>query len=411
MFRTDKAIKAILFVCSFTLITSTIHAQDKPEYRRVGISIQGGVTLGYPDDVNQVFGSNYNVFTRPTYNLGGGVHYAISPFWTAELGYRYNSIEGIEDDGFETTVHSATLKNIFNFNRVFRRNAISEWLNPYLILGFEQDFFTYRMDQTSVSGDESAILGGLGLAIGITDAVSLFSQFEVKFSNNKLDNVNTGMPFDQVGMASGGIRIHFGKKGEKALSLAPPVKFLSDTEYSDFIDRSDRFFSANEEIMSQREKLDELEASFRQNDRYFSAKIEEQQMFTDLLEERVDRLEKRFEDVEIVHELSLKKEVPAGHYVQVFASRSFESAARVKEQFHRLVEDVVENPDEMIFVIKRGSYFEVLIGTFYEFNDAMRTYRIALNRFADSFVITFPRPLHLKDAYEGTEIVWSNSTL
>lgn len=418
MISTDKAFATILFVCSITILHQVSAAQFGPEYSRFSATLQGGATLGYPDDVNQVFGSNYNVFTQPTSNFGGGVQYAISPFWTTELGYRYNTVRGIADDGFTTRIHSAAWKNIFNFNRIFRRNRASEWLNPYLILGIEQDFFKYELGGVSETGNESAILGGFGLSVRVHHRFELFSQYEVKMANNKLDNENRGMPFDQVGMVNGGIRIRLGKRESKPLSLAPPFKFLTDTEYEEFLARSDQFFGANEEIMAQRKKLDELEETFRQNDRNFTNRLDEQRAFAVLLEqrvssleERVGRLENRFEEVEIVHELSLKKDVPAGHYVQVFASRSFDSAARVKEQFHSLVEDVIDNPDEMIFVIKRGSYYEVLIGTFYEFRDATTTLRVALTRFNDAFVITFPRPLHLKDAYEGTEIIWDSEIL
>lgn len=418
MFSTDKAINAILFVCLFTLLYQPVTAQYGPEYSRFGLSLQGGVTLGYPDDVNQVFGSNYNVFTQPTSNYAGGVQYAISPFWSTELGYRYNRIRGISDDGFSTRIHSAAWKNYFNFNRFFRRNRASEWLNPYLIMGYEQDFFRYELNDDFVSGNESALLGGFGLSVRIHHRLELYSQYEVKLANNKLDNENRGLPFDQVGMVNGGIRFRLGKRESKPLSLAPPVKFLTDTEYEDFLARSDRFFGANEEILAQRKKLDEIEAAFAENSNLTERQIEDQRMFSQHLaerisglEDRVTRLENRQENIEIVHELSLRKEVPAGHYVQVFASRRFESAARVKEQFHSMLDDVLDKPEEMVFVIKRGSYYEVMIGTFIEFRDAASTHRIALARFADAFVITFPRPLHLKDAYEGTEVVWDNQSI
>ncbi|MDX1590776.1 MAG: outer membrane beta-barrel protein [Balneolaceae bacterium] len=420
----DKAIAGIFAFCILLLFSAESAAQIQyanTEYSRFSLSFQGGVTLGYPDDVNQFFGSNYNTFTQPTYNLGGELHYSISPFWSTALGYRYNSVNGVGDDGFETRIHSVVFKNLLNLNRIFRRNIASEWINPYLILGLEHDFFRYELDNVQNTGNESAILGGFGLSARINNRVELFSQYEVKFSNNKLDNMNQGYPFDQVGMVTGGIRIRLGNKRAKPLRLAPPVKFLTDAEYEDFLTRSDQFFAANEEIKSQRRKLDELEATFAENDRYYNQRIDEQMAFSLILEERINgldervtRLENRVDNANIIverEEESLRREVPAGHYVQIFASRQFESAVQVRDQFHDLIASEVDTPGEKVFVIQRGNYYEVLIGTFYRFEDASNVHAIALTQFDDAFVISFPRPLHLEDAYQGTEIVWDTQSI
>ncbi|PWN05510.1 SPOR domain-containing protein [Rhodohalobacter mucosus] len=417
-YSTDKALAAVFAVCSFLLIPAISGAQYSSDYSRFSISLQGGVTLGYPEDVNRVFGSNYNLFTQPSNNFGADIQYAISPLWTTGFGYRFNSVEGLEDGGFNTRIHSVVFKNILNFNRIFRRNRASEWLNPYLILGLEHDFFQYRLDDTRISGNESALLGGLGLSARLHHRFELFSQYEVKLSNNKLDNMNQGFPFDQVGMVTAGIRIKLGSRDSKPLRLAPPVKFLTDAEYEHFLMQSEQFFAANEEIEAQRRKLEALEASFAENDQSFEQRLNEQQAFALYLEERINGLDQRVTQLEnrpsedaIALERGLRNQVPAGHYVQVFASRSEQSAFRVKEQFHDLIREAVENPDESVFVIRRGNYHEVLIGTFYRFEDAAVVHRIAVNRFDDAFVITFPRPLHLKDAYEGTEIVWDTQSI
>ncbi len=387
-------------------------AQNSNDYRRVSLSLYGGATLGYPDDVNQIFGSNYNTFTETTYNFGGGIQYAISPFWSAELGYRYNTIKGVGEEGFETVIHSASIKNTFNFNRLYRRNQISEWLNPYLIVGFEQDFFNYKLDDEDVSGNESAILGGLGVAFSITNSVDVFSQFEVKMASNGLDNERRGFPFDQVGMATGGIRINFGRGDAKPLNLSPAVKRLTDDEYDNFIQSTEEFKAASQEIEAQRAKLTEIEEQFNESEKNSQEKIERLEEFTRLLEARIDTLEYRLDNLEVSVEESaqerdqvLKSEVPAGHYVQVFAATSYEAANRVKEIFHELLGSEFENPEEIVFVIERGRFYEVLVGTFAQFEDAQRAHEIALNRLSDAFIITFPRPLHLVDEYRGTAIV------
>lgn len=396
----------------FLVFAANGFAQDSNDYRRVSLSLYGGATLGYPDDVNQIFGSNYNTFTETTYNFGGGVQYAISPFWSAELGYRYNTIKGVGDEGFETVIHSATLKNTFNFNRLYRRNQISEWLNPYLILGFEQDFFNYELGNEEASGVESAILGGLGVAFSITNSVDLFSQFEVKMASNGLDNTRLGFPFDQVGMATGGIRINFGRGDSKPLNLSPAVKRLTDDEYDNFIQSTEEFKAASQEIEAQRAKMTEMEEQFNESEKNSQEKVERLEEFTRILESRIDTLEYRLDNLEVsIEERSqerdqiLKSEVPAGHYVQVFAATSYEAANRVKEIFHELLGDEFENPEDIVFVIERGRFYEVLIGTFTQFEDAQRAHEIALNRLSDAFIITFPRPLHLEEEYRGTAIV------
>jgi hypothetical protein len=399
-------------ILSLLLFVPGVMAQDSNDYRRVSLSLYGGATLGYPDDDNQIFGSNYNTFTETTYNFGGGVQYAISPFWSAELGYRYNTIKGVGEGGFETVIHSASLKNTFNFNRLYRRNRISEWLNPYVIVGFEQDFFNFKLDDEEVSGNESAILGGLGVAFSITNSVDLFSQFEVKMASNGLDNERRGFPFDQVGMATGGIRINFGRGDAKPLNLSPAVKRLTDEEYADFIQSTEDFKTASQEIEAQRAKMIEIEEQINESERNSQEKIERLEEFTKILESRIDTLEYRLDNLEVSvaesaqeGEQELKNEVPAGYYVQVFAATNYEASNRVKEIFHELLGDEFENPDEIVFLIKRGRFYEVLIGTFTQFEDAQTAHEIAVDRLSDAFILSFPRPLHLEDEYRGTAIV------
>jgi hypothetical protein len=413
MSKTNRAAAAFILCALFLIPLGSTAQSTNEEYRRVSLSLQAGITMSYETDINRLIGSNYNTFTRQTYNFGGGVQYAISPFWSAELGYRYNTIEGLAEDGFETVVHSATLKNIFNFNRLYRRSSVSDWLNPYLVLGYEHDFYRYELGDETNSGNESAILGGFGLAFSLSHTFDLFAQYEVKLASNRMDNINRGFPVDQVGMPSAGVRINFGRSGTKPLSLSPPVKFLTDQEYDTFLARSEELREASDEIREQRRLLNDLDERFKRNETRYQEQIDRLDAFTRLLEERIDTLEYRldnleisFRDTERERERQLRTEVPAGHYVQVFAATSYDAANRVKEMFHEILGDEFDNPEEVVFVIKRRQYYEVLIGTFYRFSDAQRSHELARVRLSDAFIITFPRPLHLADQYEGTEIIW-----
>lgn len=410
--------KICIALCSFFLLPAVSMAQFVDEYSRFSISLQGGITLGYPADVNQVFGSNYNTFTQSTNNFGGEIQYSIYPFWTTGLGYRLNTIKGTGVDGFKTDVQSLVFRNMFNLNRIFRRHQTSEWLNPYIILGIEHDFFEYNLDNSQVSGNESAILGGLGVAARVHNRIELFSQYEVKFSNNKLDNLNQGYPFDQVGMVTGGIRIRLGKTKSKPLRLAPPVHFLSEAEYQDLLMRNEQLASANEDIIAQQNKIDELAAIISESNRRYTDKNEEQQAMLMLLEEKIKNLEEFESEInnginndQITDAYSTRINVEAGHYVQIYASSSLDPAVRVRGQIRSTLGDYVGQTEEMVFILKRKRYYEVLIGTFNQFHKASEFHKIVQNLFDDAFVITFPRPLHLKDAYEGTEIIWDNQSI
>lgn len=413
MLQTNRAAIAII-LCALILVPQALSAQSNgDDYRRVSLSLQAGITMSYESDVNRLIGSNFNTFTGQTYNFGGGVQYAITPFWSAELGYRYNTIEGLAEGGFETVVHSAVLKNIFNFNRLYRRSPVSEFLNPYVMFGYEHDFYRYELGDETNSGNESAIMGGFGLALSLSPTFDLFAQYEVKLASNRMDNINRGFPSDQIGMPSAGVRINFGRSGTKPLNLSPAVKFLNDEEYDHFIATSEELRKAAEDIREQRRLIEDLDDRFRRSQVNFQEQIDRLDAFTRLLEKRIDTLEYRLDNLEISfrdserdRERRLREEVPAGHYVQVFAATSYDAANRVKEMFHEILGDEFDNPEEVVFVIKRRQFYEVLIGTFYRFSDAQNSHELARIQFSDAFIITFPRPLHLADQYEGTQIVW-----
>ena len=369
--------------------------------------------MSYESDINRLIGSNLNTFTEQTYNFGGGIQYAITPFWSAELGYRYNTIKGLADNDFETVVHSAVFKNIFNLNRLYRQRSVSELLNPYLILGYEYDFFRFELDDESNRGNESSIMGGFGLAVSISPTFDLFAQYEVKLASNRMDNINSGFPADQIGMPSAGVRINFGRNGTKPLNLAPPVRRLTEDEHTTFIATNGELRKLSDKLNEQRKLAEDLDERFRKLETSYQDQIEKLESFTSLLEDRIDSLEFRLDNLETTfrdsardRERRLRRDVPAGHYVQVFAAKSYDSAKRVNEMFYDILGDELENPEDMVFVIQRRQFYEVLIGTFYQFSEAQRSHELAKEQLSDAFIITFPRPLHLADQYEGTEIVW-----
>jgi opacity protein-like surface antigen/regulator of replication initiation timing len=387
-----------------------VNAQTGDEYSRVGLSVYGGYTIPYENSGLQFFGSNFNVpTTEPTYNFGAGLHYAVKPFWSLEGGYRFNQVESNEGIGFNTTLHTVSFKNILNFNRLYRRNSLSEFINPYGIIGLEHDFYHFESDDQTYKGNESSLIAGAGLAFTLSTRFTLFGQYEFKLASNRLDNKNTGLPYDQLGMVSGGIRINFGKKNAKPLHHSPAVRFLTDAEYDSFLEETEKLKTVQADISAQNQKINELSNKFEDADQQTQSQIESLNQRISRLENRVDSLEfnmsglKYEMDENVMSEL--RRTVNAGHYVQVFASREFENSESVKQRFISLMGDRLDDAEEMVFVIYRRGFYEVLVGTFSRLSEAENILEIATDEFRDSFIITFPRPLHLEDAYRGTQII------
>ncbi len=107
---------------------------------------------------------------------------------------------------------------------------------------------------------EASLIGGLGLAFRVSDRVELYAQHEIKLSSNHLDLTNRGYPYDQIGMASGGIRIHFGSKSKKPLNLSPPKQSMTVTEYEGFTSEIGRIDNLERDLATLTERVDTLES-------------------------------------------------------------------------------------------------------------------------------------------------------
>ncbi len=399
-------------ILSLLLFVPNLLAQNSNDYRRVGLNLHGGLTLPDNGGGGQLLGSNFSGTTSTTYNFGAGLSYDITPMWTIYGGYRYNEIEGTGNSPFTTDIHSASLKATINFNRLFRRSTLSNFLNPYGIIGAEQDFYSFSSNTESFSSNPSSVVAGAGIAFRISDMFDLFSQYEVKFSTNSLDNQTGGVPFDQIGMLSAGIKINFGKKGSKPLRMYPPVKRLSDLEYQEFKDKVGDIDRATEGVARQeralRDMADRFALDISRRDSIIndlSDELARAHTRIDDLEERVSRLENRIDSIKIGGDLSVRlKTVASGHYVQVFAARDLESSVRVRDDMQRQLGGRL--PDGIcVFMIHRNGFYEVLIGTFEEYQAASEINNRAVQTFDDSFIITFPRPTHLLEVYNDTHII------
>lgn len=408
----NKLLLSLLVLLQMSVISLSAqdnNGSDEETFNRWSASIYGGYIFAERDEGQQIFASRFNVVSEPTYAFGTDIRYAIIPFWSLEAGYRYSYLEGV---GFETTMHTISVKNTFNLNRAYRSSDLSGIINPYVTLGVEQDFFDADGPDDSFGRSEASLIGGLGLAVRASDRIEVYAQHEIKLSSNFLDLANRGYPYDQIGMASGGIRVHFGKKGRKPLYVAPPRKSLTESEYQDFTNEIARIDDLERDLARLTQRVDTLESEMDRMETQNSQQFNTLFALIDSLEARADSLEECMcvseEDLAAIpagDSLELRGSVPAGHYVQVFASEEYESALRVRNRFRELLDGRLDDPGEEVFIIQRRQFYEVLIGTFEQFSAAQEILPPAVEELSDSFIITFPRPLSLSEQYEGTRIV------
>src|SRR6056297_1431753 len=286
-----KLYTALFFLLQISVLNvaaQTIGEADEENFSRWSASVYGGYIFAERDRGQQIFASRFNVVSEPTYAFGGDVRYALIPFWSMEAGYRYSYLEGV---GFETTMHTISIKNTFNLNRLYRRSDLAGTLNPFVILGVEQDFFDAEGPAESFGRSEASLIGGLGLAYRVSNRVELYAQHEIKLSSNRLDLTDRGYPYDQIGMASGGIRIHFGNKGKKPLNLAPPAKKITVTEFQNFENEIARIDDLERDLASLTQRVDTLES------RTDSMEADHNQQFSDLFA-MIDSLEARTDSLE-----------------------------------------------------------------------------------------------------------------
>lgn len=397
----------LLQISVFNVTAQTTGEAEEEKFSRWSASVYGGYIFAERDAGQQIFASRFNVVSEPTYAVGTDLRYAIIPFWSLEAGYRYSYLEGV---GFETTMHTVSIKNTFNLNRLYRDSDLAGTLNPYVTLGVEQDFFDAEGPDDSFSRSEASLIGGLGLAYRISNRVEIFAQHEIKLSSNRLDLTNRGYPYDEIGMASGGIRIHFGKKGDKPLNLAPPTRKLTVSEFEKLENEIARIGDLERDLSTLTQRVDTLESRVDSMEMDHNSKFNDLFAMIDSLQARTDSLEQcmcgQAQENAEDGSRDLRRTVPAGHYVQVFASLEYDAAIAVRNRFRELLGDRLDNPEEEVFLIQRRQFYEVLIGTFQQFTRAQQILPPAVREMSDAFIITFPRPVHLKELYEGTIILY-----
>lgn len=398
-----------LFVASFLILSgfiSMVNSQNI-DYRKVSLSVRGGATFGNEGNGFNLLDSRFNTFTETSGIIGLGIQYALTPAWSLEGGYTYTKIRG-RSGRFETNMNIISLKNIFNLNQILFTNRISNSINPYISAGIGYDIYKYKSQSETVDNNSLSYNLGAGITFKLSNAIDLFTHYEYHIASNEVDNViggNNGLGADVLTNLAGGIRINFGKKGTTHPSWRPVPVEVRPSEYEHLVSEEKR-------AKEFEQQLAELEKEFDQQEREHEKQIEAYTETIDRLKQKVSGLEQQLQETrDSLAAISLNPEtenasgsaesIPAGHYVQVFATLGLQSAQNVRSHAISQLQDLLDNPSEDVFIAKRKQFYEVLIGTFNDFQKAGNVLQDMKDHHEDAFIITFPRPLSLQELYNG----------
>lgn len=400
-----------LFIIGFIPILGYSQHYSGYEFRKVSLTLNGGASLGDTNRNEYFLSSNFSTNTKDTYSLGGAIQYALTPAWSLELGYQRTIIKGLGKP-FETQMNMISFRNIINLNQLLMINLITERINPFITAGVGYDLYNYRLANEKIYNHNSSYNLGAGIAFKLTNTVDLYSHYDFHIGSNEIDNETEGWGADLINALTAGIRINFGKAQAIHPSWKPFPADLSQSDYELFKAQVDRINNLNKQ-------LNQLEERSDFNDQQHDSTIADNRAAIDSLKGRMDKLEQRMDDLELAFE-NLKGSInpvsvdqktgkaellPAGHYVQIFASYGLSPAQRVRNHAISQLNSVLQNAEGKIFIIKRKQYYEVLIGVLTEFGDALNIQQIMTDFHEDAYVISFPRPVNLMTDFEGLKTV------
>jgi len=407
LFITGLLVAIILFSSGYF---SLIKGQDQ-DYRRVSLSVSGGATFANEDGFS-LFESRFNVPTETSGILGIGLQYAITPAWSLEGGYSYTQIRASSGD-FTTDMNNITLKNIFNLNQILSFNRVSNSINPYLTVGIGYDLYNYESSSESINNNDISYNLGAGIAFKASNTIDLFTHYEYNIASNKVDNLiggqgNNGFGSDVLTNLTGGIRINFGDKQTTHPSWRPvPVEVRPE--------RYEYLVSQDKLAESLKQKVADLEKELELQDKKHSKQVSLYEQRIDSLNQQITKLQTQLKHAQdSLASISTSddgsaerdKSISAGHYVQVFATLGLESAKDVMSKTTSVLNDDQNyDSNDLVFIAKRKQFYEVLIGTFSDYQKAQEVLNMMKGVYGDSFIITFPRPVSLQELYEDISVI------
>jgi tetrahydromethanopterin S-methyltransferase subunit G len=292
---------------------------------------------------------------------------------------------------------------LFTLINYLEQNRLSNYVAPYGFAGVGLLSFDAKTDYPprgpNESGTDQSSVIGLGLLFYISKTVDFFVQYEHHFGTDDLDlRQRPGTYSDSFIAGVAGLKINFGPRNARHASWRrAPVDIFED-DYN--------------RLMALHGRMDDLERRVNQDMEDLSGRVgtletrvdDHETRIKDLedkfanLDSRVRDIEKRYEKVETDKDM-FADGLPNGHYVQVYASHGISSARKVRENTVRIVQGMLDNADSMVFITKRRQFYEVRVGVFNRFPEAANVMRTAQGTYSDAFVVTFPRPPHLRELY------------
>lgn len=407
--------KGSIWLCLLFAIPIISPAQNYSSYdfRTISLAVNGGASLGDTNRNEYFLSSNFTTNTQDTPTFGAGLQYALTPAWSLELGYQRTQIRGLQKP-FETSVNQISFRNIINLNQLLMINLITERINPFVTAGVGYDMYNYRnsVENNEIYNHNSSYNLGSGLAYKLTNTIDLYTHYDFHIGSNEMDNETAGWGADLINSLTAGIRLNFGKPKAIHPSWKPFPADLSQSDYTLLMAQIDH-------INNLRTQINALEERSDQNDQLHNADIQENRSEIDSLKTRMDVLEQRMDSLELalpnlngsINAVDVDKHsgmvelLPAGHYVQVFASYNLSPAQLVRNYAVDRLQNSLEDAAGKIFIIKRKQFYEVLIGILSDFDDAAEIRGIMQDFHADAYVISFPRPVNLNTDFEGLKVM------
>lgn len=396
----------LAIILSFTGIVNEASSQpEKEEFRRFSITLNGGVVHTRLSPGGRI-DAGFDEPTKNLLNFGGSLQYAVTPYLSLEANVHYFEFENKKQtlgSHYETTAIVYSFRTIVHFNQLFRTNRITNYVAPYGFAGIGMMSYDAKTDwhprgPNKSSTEQSSVIG-LGMLFYITRTLDFFIQYEHHFATDDLDlRSRTGNYSDSFIAGVAGLKINFGPRNARHASWRrAPVDIFED-DYN--------------RLMALHGRMDELERRVNQDMEDLSGRVgtletrvdDHETRIKDLedkfanLDARVRDIEKKYEKVETDEDM-FADGLPNGHYVQVYASHGISNARKVRENTVRIVDGMLDNADSMVFITKRRQFYEVRVGVFNRFPDAANVMRTAQGTYSDAFVVTFPRPPHLRELY------------
>jgi opacity protein-like surface antigen len=405
--------RAVTAVFIMLIIPIWSYAQDHPghEFRNFSLTFNGGASLGDTNRGEYLLSSNLSVNTKEAFTFGTSVQYALTPAWSIELGYQRAQITGL-DTSFETKLNQLSFRNIINLNQILLINIITERINPYVTVGVGYDMYNYRNTDIEVYNHSSSYNLGAGMAYKLSNTIDLFALYDFHIGSNDIDNDTEGWGADLINSLTGGIRFNFGKSHAIHPSWKPFPVGLSRNDYDTLMGQEARIKMLSDQIAMLKTQNSKEHAQMDIAIANNNAEIDSLKWRMTLLEERMDDLEFALTNLQGTlspvatnTETEVAELLPAGHYVQLFATYHLPIAERVRNQAIASLKDEFPDRQDNIFIIKRKQFYEVLIGMLTEFNDASSIQQLMTPFHEDAYVISFPRPVNLNMDFEDLKVL------